>query len=286
MDPRPQPHRRPAWGGEQPGEQRCGEDGTDRRPVRAYLPRSGYCGCGWHHPHVHCVIPSGGLSLDHQHWVRPRYAFFLPVGVLSRVFRGKFVAGLKRAFRQGKLVFPGDLRSLATEKNFCAFLRSLFRQDWVVYAKRPFGGPEHVLHYLARYTHRVAISNHRIVNFADGKVTFRWKDYAHKGKQRLMTVTGEEFLRRFLLLTLPRGFVRIRFCGFLANRRRRELLPLCRRLLDAPLTRSTMPAPCEPKISGTWTCPHCGGAMALIERLTPKQIRRRSAERESVADTS
>ena len=138
-----------------------------------------------------------------------------------------------------------------------------------------------------RYTHRVAISNHRIVNFADGKVTFRWKDYAHKGKQRLMTVTGEEFWRRFLLHTLPRGFVRIRFCGFLANRRRRELLPLCRGLLDAaPLTRSTTPEPCEPKISGSWTCPRCGGRMALIEKLTPKQIRRRPTERESVADSS
>jgi predicted Zn-ribbon and HTH transcriptional regulator len=186
------------------------------------------------HPHVHCVVPSGGLSTDHQRWVHPRYPFFLPVGVLSRVFRGKFVASLKLAFRQHKLLFPGSLKPLADEKAFHAFLRPLFRQDWVVYAKKPFGGPEHVLQYLARYTHRVAISNHRIVNLADGKVTFRWKDYAHKNKKRLMTVTAEEFLRRFLLHTLPRGFVRIRFCGFLANRRRRELLPLCRRLLNAP----------------------------------------------------
>jgi hypothetical protein len=232
------------------------------------------------------VIPSGGLSADHQRWVHPRYPFFMPVKVLGRVFRGKFVAGLKQAFGDGKLLFPGSLKGLGEQKAFHAFLRPLFRQDWVAYAKRPFGGPEHLLHYLARYTHRVAISNHRIVNFADGKVTFRWKDYAHKGKQRLMTVTGEEFLRRFLLHTLPRGFVRIRFCGFLANRRRRELLPLCRQLLAAPLSHSTTPAPCEPKISGSWTCPHCGGTMALVERLTPKQIRRRSAERESVADTS
>jgi hypothetical protein len=240
-----------------------------------------------HHPHIHCVIPSGGLSADHQRWVHPCYPFFLPVKVLGRVFRGKFVAGLKQAFGDGKLLFPGSLKGLGERKAFHAFLRPLFRQDWVVYAKRPFGGPEHVLHYLARYTHRVAISNHRIVNFADGKVTFRWKDYAHKGKRRLMTVTGVEFLRRFLLHTLPRGFVRIRFCGFLANRRRRELLPLCRRLLDAaPLTCSTTPAPGAPKISGSWTCPRCGGVMALIERLTPKQIRRRSAEWESVADTS
>ena len=140
---------------------------------------------------------------------------------------------------------------LAERKAFHAFLRPLFRKDWVVYAKRPFGGPEHVLHYLARYTHRVAISNHRIVNFADGKVTFRWKDYAHKNKQRLMTVTAEEFLRRFLLHTLPRGFVRIRFCGFLANRRRGELLPVCRQLLQAARCRRTqqhrtLPSPVLP----------------------------------------
>ena len=202
-----------------------------------------------HHPHIHCVIPSGGLSPDHQRWVHPRYPFFLPVKVLSRVFRGKFVAGLKRAFREGQLAFPGSLKGLGEQKAFHAFLRPLFRQDWVVYAKRPFGGPEHVLHYLARYTHRVAISNHRIVNFADGKVTFRWKDYAHKGKKRLMTVTAEEFLRRFLLHTLPRRFVRIRFCGFLANRRRRELLPLCRQLLEpCPLAPSTAPKTPSPKL--------------------------------------
>jgi hypothetical protein len=219
--------------------------------------------------------------------VHPRYPFFLPVKVLSRVFRGKFVAGLKRAFRDGQLLFPGSLKGLGERKAFHAFLRPLFCKDWVVYAKRPFGGPEHVLHYLARYTHRVAISNHRIVNFADGNVTFRWKDYTHKGKQRLMTVTAEEFLRRFLLHTLPRRFVRIRFCGFLANRRRRELLPLCRRLLETcPLPRSATPATSESKTSCGWLCPRCGGTMMLIEKLTPQQIRRISVELESVADTS
>jgi predicted Zn-ribbon and HTH transcriptional regulator len=238
------------------------------------------------HPHVHCVIPSGGLSTDHQRWIHPRYPFFLPVGVLSRVFRGKFVAGLQLAFRQRKLLFPGSLKPLAGEKAFHAFLRPLFRQDWVVYAKRPFGGPEHVLQYLARYTHRVAISNHRIVNLADGKVTFRWKDYAHKNKKRLMTVTAEEFLRRFLLHTLPRGFVRIRFCGFLANRRRRELLPLCRRLLNVfPLPPSPMPTDSEAKCSCGWLCPRCGGSMIVIEKLTAQQFRR-SIERERCSDTS
>ena len=237
-----------------------------------------------HHPHVHCVVPAGGLSPDHQRWVRPRYPFFLPVKVLGRVFRGKFVAGLKRAFQQKQLHFSGKLKGLAEEKAFHAFLRPLFRKDWVVYAKRPFGGPEHVLHYLARYTHRVAISNHRIVNVADGKVTFRWKDYAHKSKQRLMTVTGEEFLRRFLLHTLPRGFVRIRFCGFLANRRRGALLPLCRDLLKAaPLLPSAEPSP-APRCS--WRCPRCGSGMALAEKLSPQQMRWRPDGLTGYCDTS
>ena len=239
------------------------------------------------HPHIHCVIPAGGLSPDHQRWVHPRYAFFLPVKVLSRVFRGKFIAGLKSAFLQGKLNFPGSMKPLAKQKTFCEFLRSLFRHDWVVYAKRPFGGPEYVLHYLARYTHRVALSNHRIVNFAGGKVTFRWKDYAHKNKQRLMTVTAEEFLRRFLLHTLPRGFVRIRFCGFLANRRRGALLTLSQKLLanQPPLPPATV-ATSAPTSRCAWLCPHCGGGMVLIEKLTAQQIRWRAVGRESFPDTS
>jgi len=176
------------------------------------------------------------------------------------------------------------MKPLAQQTAFRGFLRTLFRNDWVVYAKRPFGGPEHVLHYLARYTHRVAISNHRIVDFADGKVTFRWKDYAHKNKNRLMTVTAEEFLRRFLLHSLPRGFVRIRFCGFLASRRRGNLLPVCRQLLEvaSPMRNSTE----EAGASGAWRCPCCGGPMALVEKLTPQQILRRSVGRESSADTS
>lgn len=136
----------------------------------------------------------------------------------------KFIAGLKHAFQQGELMFPGSLKHLGAATAFHAFLRPLFRRDWVVYAKRPFRGPQHVLQYLARYTHRVAISNHRIIHVGDGNVTFRWKNYAHKGKQKLMTLTAAEFLRRFLLHTLPRGFVRIRFSGFLANRRRWRIL--------------------------------------------------------------
>jgi hypothetical protein len=225
-----------------------------------------------HHPHVHCVIPAGGLSLDHQRWVHPRYAFFLPVKVLSRVFRGKFTAGLKRAFRKRQLTFPKSLHALAHEPAFRSFLRSLFRRDWVVYAKPPFGGPQHVLHYLARYTHRVAISNHRLVNFVDGQVTFRWKDYAHRSKQKLMTVTADEFLRRFLLHVLPHGFVRIRFFGFLANRRRKSLLPLCRQLLRMPPSNhpaSTQPEACSRAV---WQCPRCGELMVLIQRFTAKEL--------------
>jgi hypothetical protein len=171
-------------------------------------------------------------------------------------------------------MFPGSVKRLADQKAFDAFLRPLFRHDWVVYAKLPFGGPQHVLHYLARYTHRVAISNHRIINVADGKVTFRWKDYAHHGKQRLMTITAEKFLRRFLLHTLPRGFVRIRFCGFLANRRRGALLHLAAHSASAPISQCL------------WLCPHCGGAMVLIEKLTAQQICLRSVRRESFCDTS
>jgi hypothetical protein len=237
-----------------------------------------------HHPHVHCVIPAGGLSLDGQRWVHPRYTFFLPVKVLSRVFRGKFVAGLKRVFRKKELLLAGSLKSLEGAKAFGAFLRTLFRQDWVVYAKPPFGGPEHVLHYLARYTHRVAISNHRLIQLADGQVTFRWKDYAHGNKKRKMTVSADEFLRRFMLHVLPKGFVRIRFFGFLAHRRR-ALLPHCQRLLNMqPLPRSSVP-PTQP-VAATWTCPLCGGPMILVERFTAQQIVTRSAGLRSFIDTS
>src|SRR5712664_843083 len=231
------------------------------------------------HPHVHCVIPAGGLSSDRQRWIHPRYPLFLPVKVLSRVFRGKFIAGLKRAFRDGELSFPGSLRHLADEKAFHSFLRSLFHHDWVVYAKRPLGGPAPGLQYLARYTHRVAISNHRLVNVADGKVTFRWKDYARGSRQRTMAVGGEEFLRRFMLHVLPRGFVRIRFFGFLANRHRASRLPLCQQLLETS-PRQNLPTSTagETRLPASWLCPHCGGAMVLIEKLTAQQICWRATE--------
>jgi hypothetical protein len=156
----------------------------------------------------------------------------LPVKVLSRVFLGKFVAGLKTAFQAGALQFHGHPLPLTEPRAFASWLRVLFRHDWVVYSKRPFGGPEHVLSYLGAYTHRVATSNHRLVALAEGNVTFRWRDSAHGNKKRLMTLPVDEFLRRILLHLLPRGFVRIRNFGFLANPRRAELLPLCFRLLQ------------------------------------------------------
>jgi hypothetical protein len=229
------------------------------------------------HPHVHCVVPAGGLSPHRTHWIKPRYPFFLPVKVLGRVFRGKFVAALKRAFCDGQLCFHGDLRPLAERKTFAAWLRPLFRKDWVVYSKRPFGGPEYVLQYLGRYTHRVAISNHRLVSFADGQVTFRWRDSAHNNEQRLMTLSVDEFLRRFLLHVLPQGFVRIRHFGFLANRCRATFLPLCFQLFPPRLGPQTEQ---EPSIANgphdLWRCPKCRGPMVVIERLTPAEMQLRS----------
>ena len=224
------------------------------------------------HPHVHCVIPAGGLSLDHAHWVKSRSQFFLSIRVLRRVFRGKFVAALRQAFHEGQLHFHGKLAPLTQPKTFAAWLRPLFRKDWVVYSKRPFGGPEYVLHYLGRYTHRVAISNHRLISFADGQVTFRWRDSAHHNEQKLMTLSLDEFLRRFLRHLLPKGFVRIRHFGFLANRRRAKLLPLCFHLLG-----TTQPDRPSAQDSGhLWICPMCGGPMKIVERLTAAEIQLRS----------
>ena len=229
------------------------------------------------HPHVHCVVPAGGLSLDHTHWIPSRTRFFLPIPVLQRRFRGKFADALKSSFHRRELHFSGDLAHLAHPKIFAAWLRPLFRKNWVVYSKPPFGGPDYVLHYLGRYTHRVAISNHRLVSFTDCQVTFCWRDSAHNNEQKLMTLSLDEFLRRFLLHLLPKGFVRIRHFGFLANRRRAPLLPLCLQLF-----RSLPPPHTEPEPSAIqqacplWLCPQCGGPMVLIERLTATQLQLRS----------
>ncbi|HEY6370593.1 MAG TPA: IS91 family transposase [Candidatus Sulfotelmatobacter sp.] len=229
------------------------------------------------HPHVHCVVPSGGLSLDHTHWIHSPQNYFLPQPGLRKVFRGKFVDALQQAFHHHQLRFRGDLKPLAQPKAFAAWLRSLYRQDWVVYLKRPFGGPDYVLQYLGRYTHRVAISNHRLVSFADGQVTFRWRDSAHQNEQKLLTLSRDEFLRRFLLHLLPKGFVRIRNFGFLANRNRATLLPLCFQLLDAVAPPQTEPdASLVQTASPLWLCPKCGGPMTVIERLTPTQLQLRA----------
>ncbi len=229
------------------------------------------------HPHVHCVIPAGGLSLDHTRWIRSRYRFFLPIKVLSRVFRGKFVAGLKQALQDGRFHFHGNLALLAEPKIFAAWLRPLLRKDWVVYAKPPFSGPEYVLQYLGRYTHRVAISNHRLVSFADGQVIFRWRDSAHNNEQKFLPLSVDEFLRRFLLHLLPQGFVRIRNFGFLANRRRATRLPLCFHLLGArPDPPAQQDASSTNDSTDLWRCPKGDGSMKVIERLTAAEMRLRS----------
>jgi hypothetical protein len=183
------------------------------------------------HPHLHCVVPSGGLSPNRSQWMRCRRRFFLPVKVLGRLFRGKFLAFLGAAFRQNKLRLLGTLTRLKKPAEFDRFLRQLRSANWVVYAKRPFGGPEYVIRYLARYTHRVAIANGRLVETNARQVTFRWRDSADGNQQKLMTLDAVEFIRRYLLHVLPPGFVKIRHCGFLANRNRREALLLCRSLL-------------------------------------------------------
>ena len=222
------------------------------------------------HPHIHCAIPAGGLSPDRSRWVHPRYPFFLPVKALSRVFRGKFCAGLKRLYRRKQLRCSGPAAALAHPKQFRQLLRRVHRQDWVVYAKPAFDGPTQVLKYLGRYTHRVAISNHRLLAFDGERVTFRWKDYAHSGKQRQMTLEAVEFLRRFFLHVLPKGFVRIRHFGFLANRHRAQRLSLVNGFLAndrSPPTEGHMPAAVT-----SWHCPRCGAVMTVARRLTAAEL--------------
>lgn len=230
-----------------------------------------------HHPHLHCVVPGGGVSLDGERWVACRKGFFLPVKVLSRVFRGKFLAFLRQAFSEEKLVCCGQISHLAQKGHFDQWLAELNRIEWVVYAKPPFGSPEQVLKYLARYTHRVAISNHRLLEFKDGRVTFSYKDYAAGNLTKTMTLETPEFTRRFLQHVLPSGFVRIRHYGFLANRDRKQKLALCRQLLK----RSGQAAPClsiqeaqagEPGASLDRTrpklCPVCRQeTLVIVERI-------------------
>lgn len=234
------------------------------------------------HPHVHCIVPGGGLAPDGTRWVGTRADFFLPVRVLSRVFRGKFLAGLRAAHAAGRLRITGACPEGAAAE-FERRVAASVGTDWVVYAKRPFGGPAVVLKYLAQYTHRVAISNRRLLDFEDGFVRFRYKDYAHGKAKRVMRLSAREFVRRWLLHVLPGGFVRIRHYGLLSNRHRQENLALCRRLLEdatpaaaAPVEAAAEGALERPAagtavaVTPTRVCPQCGvGRMVVLGAVPP-----------------
>jgi hypothetical protein len=232
------------------------------------------------HPHVHCVVTGGGLSLDEGRWIAGRDDYFLPVPILRCVFRGKFLSGLRTAFQEGRLRFPGRLAALSRPARFHRLLDETVRTEWVVYAKPPTKGPATVLKYLARYTHKTAIGNHRLVSLADGLVSFRWKDYAHGGRQGTMTLDAIEFVRRFLTHVLPTGFVRIRHYGLLANRHRREKLARCRELLGMAATPQADTTPTDPDaipppsheatVTPTRVCPRCGaGRMVVVAEFPP-----------------
>ena len=233
-----------------------------------------------HHPHVHCVVAGGGLAPDGSHWTHCQEDFFLPVRVLSRVFRGKFLDLLYRAYDAGQIECFGKLSPLRSRRAFKRRLKDAGRQEWVVYSKRPFGGPRQVLRYLARYTHRVAIANSRIIDLVDGRVRFRWKDYADGSTWKTMTLGAHEFLRRFLLHVLPKGFVRIRYYGFLANRYRREQLENCHALLGSPHDYDSLPDAPEAQVladevvenASRCRCPVCGRGHMLTIRLVPRRM--------------
>jgi hypothetical protein len=223
-----------------------------------------------HHPHVHGIVPGGGLASDGKHWIACRRGFFLPVRVLSRLFRRRFLEALQQAHRDGLLQFFGEHTTLADADLFARWLAPLHQCEWVVYAKRPFAGPEAVLAYLSRYTHRVAISNSRLISLDERGVTFRWKDYRAKGRTRYkaMTLEAGEFMRRFLLHVLPGGFHRIRHYGLLANCSRTASLALVRQLLQVP---PQDPRPDEDPVDTqrpTFVCPHCGHAMTIVQTFT------------------
>jgi len=232
-----------------------------------------------HHPHLHCVVPGGGISADGQRWVSCRPGFFLPVRVLSRLFRRLFLELLQQAFDGGELRFFNSLEALQDRLAFAKYLAPATKTEWVVYAKAPFGGPKQVLEYLGRYTHRVAISNNRLLDFSDGAVTFAWKDYRHASKNKTMRLDADEFIRRFLLHVLPSGFQRIRSYGFLANRYRKAKIELSRKLLGVavPVVAVDMPVQANDyreryqRLTGQSLrdCPHCGkGQMVRIESFT------------------
>ena len=223
-----------------------------------------------HHPHLHCVVPGGGISADGERWIACRPGFFLPVRVLSRLFRRLFLTQLQAAFDAGLLHFFNALEPLQAAKAFARYLAPVRKAEWVVYAKPPFGGPQHVLDYLGRYTHRVAISNNRLISFDGDKVQFRWKDYRHDSRQKVMCVDASEFIRRFLLHVLPSGLQRIRHYGLLANRHRAEKLVRCRQLLAVPAPVVDLPHEpldyrdhYEPLTGRSLRdCPQCGRGVA------------------------
>ncbi len=233
-----------------------------------------------HHPHLHCVVPGGGISLDGERWISCRPGFFLPVRVLSRLFRRLFLEKLVAAHEAGRLSFFGNLRHLADSQAFDAYLLPLRKIEWVVYAKRPFAGPEAVLAYLSRYTHRVAISNSRLITLDDNGVTFKWKDYRTKGRdrQKIMTLVTDEFIRRFLIHILPQGFHRIRHYGLFANSGRADNLALARQLLAIPPPETRTDDDAEPSALAL-PCPHCGGPMIIIETFERGQYPRGHAPR-------
>ena len=228
------------------------------------------------HPHLHCVVPGGGLSPDQQNWITGRRRFFLPVRVLSRLFRRLFLEALEKAYAKGQLQFFGKLRSLYDPQAFADYLTPLQEHEWVVYAKPPFGGPHHVIEYLGRYTHRVAISNRRLLALHQDQVSFQWKDYRDGGKSKVMTLAADEFIHRFLQHVLPPGFQRIRYYGFLANCHRARKLELCRQLL-ATACSALLPSlsDCHNFERALATpnlrlCPWCGvGVLVCIQFLSP-----------------
>jgi len=235
-----------------------------------------------HHPHVHCVVSGGGLSADYDRFVHCRSGFFLPVRVLSRLFRRLFLEALQKAFDQHKLRFFSELEPLSQAQCFAAYLKPLQDCEWVVYAKPPFGGPEAVLAYLSRYTHRVAIGNQRLQSMENGEVTFQWKDYRHHNRTRTMRLAVDEFIRRFLLHALPPGFQRIRHYGFLANAHRRHKLALCQKLLAADPT-GLLPtisalaveflSYARPEQDSASRCPACRAGVMMRIQVLPRQPR-------------
>lgn len=232
------------------------------------------------HPHLHCVVPGGGPSLDGDRWVSCRPHFFLPVRVLSRLFRRLFLESLGKAFHAGKLQFFGTLEPLRDRSAFARYLAPLKKLRWVVYAKAPFAGPEQVLDYVGRYTHRVAISNNRLLDIDNDQIRFRWKDYRHGDQVKTMTLRSEEFIRRFLLHVLPNGFRRIRYYGFLGNRHREEKLALCRRLLGMQMAEpATAGSPPETNYLDRYEdltgrslrqCPQCGQGNMVVVQILPR----------------